>query len=221
MALAFRQGTTASGTTSPLNSSNFASNPTVGQLIVVTLADDSGTTGVITNVTDSAGNTYTNDYNASDAASLSIWHTVVRATGASFHLIITYNTGVAARVTAAAQEFSGFVGTPTLNLLGAAVDGTSTAAASQSLSPSYTAEIIIGSCNHGGTASAFSLGTGYTNLSTVSIANASVAQESLITASITSQQATFSIAASREWFCNILSFYDNDNGAGFLAMMGM
>ncbi len=209
MALAFRQGTTASGTTSPLNSSNFASNPTVGQLIVVTLADDSGATGAITNVTDSAGNTYTKDYNASDAASLSIWHTVITATGASFHLIITYNTGLALRVTAAAQEFSGFSGTPTLDILGAAVDGTSTSPASQSLSPAHANEIIIGSVNHGGTASAFSLGSGYTNLSTVSIANASVAQESLVISSIASNQATFTIAASREWFCNILSFYDN------------
>lgn len=185
-----------------------ASNPTVGQLLVLTTADDSGVTNGVTGVTDTAGNTWVQANTIGAATSLQTWYTRITLTGASFKVNVAWNTGIMAAVSLAVQEFSGFLGIPTLDINGTPQGATNTAPTSQSISPAQAAEIIIGSFAHGGATSAYTLGAGYSNLGTVNLANAAVAQESKIIAAIAAQQAVASIAASRDWVANILSFYD-------------
>lgn len=209
MALAFRQGVTANDNTGTAVTGNFASQPTVGQLIVMTIADDSGGTTAITSITDSAGgNTWNNIFSVGSSASLHAYYCKIANTTASFNITINWDTAATGRVAAAAQEFSGFTGVPTLDINGVTQGATNTTPTSQSIANAQANEIIIGCANHAGTTSAFTLGSGYTNLGTVNVANAAVAQESKIVAAVASQQATFTIAASRAWACNIVSFYD-------------
>lgn len=209
MALAFRQTVTGSSTTtSPAVSTAFASNPTVGQLIVLTTSDDSGGSTSISGVTDTGSNTWHNLFYTGATASIGAWYTIITGTGATFKISVAWDVGTTAAVSFAAQEFSGFVGTPTVDILSTAQGATSTAPSSLAVSSAQAAELIIGSANHSGAVSAFTLGTGYTNLGTVSLANAAVAQESKVVATTGSQTATFTIAASRAWACNIVSFYD-------------
>jgi hypothetical protein len=73
-------------------------------------------------------------------------------------------------------------------------------------------ELIVIGAGHGGTASAFSLGAGFTNLSTVNVANAAVGQESKVVASTGTQTGTMTIALSRTWQAGISTFYDNAGG---------
>lgn len=214
-ALAFFQSTTCSGTVSPTNSTNFGSTVVAGDLIVVTVGDDSGTEGVLTSVGDTGGNTYTKiaDTGSNDTGTETIWYTEVVTGGASFHVIINA-TGGFARLTCAAQEFNGFVGTPTFDKVSALANGNSTAALSATSGTlTQAAELVVGGFTHYATVSAFSLGTGYTNLGTVNVANAAVAQESKIVAATTAVTAAATIAAAREWNAYVVTFYDAPNTA--------
>jgi hypothetical protein len=208
VALAFRQGVTANNTTGTATTGAFASSPTVGQLIVLSIADDSGDTVTVGSVTDSASNTWHRIWAVGSTASLQQWYCIPTATTASFTITAHWDTTATGRVTVVAQEFSGFTGTPTVDIVGTPQGATNTAPTSLAYTPAQANEIIIGSANHASTTSAFSLGSGYSNLTTVNAANAAVAQESKVITSIASQQAVFAIAASRAWVCNIISFYD-------------
>ncbi len=59
---------------------------------------------------------------------------------------------------------------------------------------------------HTGTAAAWTLGTGYTNLGSADVTNRSSAQESMVISSSTPQAGTFTIASSLEWICAVVTF---------------
>lgn len=213
----FFQSTTCNGNATPLNSTNFGSTVVAGDLIVVTITDDGGVSGSITGLTDTGGNTYHLIANsaAANTGTQTMWYAVVTTGGSSFHTIITFNTSSAGRVTCVAQEFNGFTGTPTFDKVSAYNTGTSVSALSlTSGTLTQASELIVGSFSHYSTASAFSLGTGYTNLGTVSQANAGSAQESKLVAVNTAVTAGATIAASREWTAYVATFYDAGGGGG-------
>lgn len=215
-AITFKQGTTCSGSVSPTNSTNFAGTVVAGDLIVVTTGDDSGTEGVLTSVGDSGGNTYTKiaDTGSSNTGTETMWYTVVVTGGSSFHVILNA-TGGFARLSCAAQEFQGFIGTPTFDKVSAYATGSSVSPLSASSGTlSNSNELVVGGFTHYTTVSAFSAGTGYGNLSTVNVANAAVAQESNVVSATTAVTAGATIAASREWNAYVATFYDNTSGGG-------
>lgn len=218
MALAFRQSTTGgSTTTSPTASTAFASAVVAGNLIVVTTADTSGATNGVTNVTDTGGNTYTQIMDTHGTNGFQMWYAVVVTGGSGFQVSVTWDTGITSKIEFVAQEFNGFVGTPTLDksTFAPATGGSTSTSPNSGATATTTqaAELVVGGAEHSGSTAAFSLGSGYTNLGTVNSSSCAVAQESKVVSSTGAQTATLSIAASREWICGVATFYDAGAGA--------
>lgn len=210
-AIAFSQSTTCNGNTTPLATTNFAGSVVAGDIIVVTTVDDGGTGLTVTSMTDTGGNTYTKiaDSAANDTGTTQMWWAKVVTGGSSFNVSITWNNITAARLSCVAQEFNGFTGTPTFDKISALANGTSVSPLSATTGTLTNAnELIVGGFGHYSTISAFSLGTGYTNLGTVNVANAASAQESKVVAITTAVTAGATIAASREWNAYAVTFYD-------------
>lgn len=213
MALAFKQSTTGNGTVSPIVSTAFAGAVVVGNIIVVTVVDDAGIAEPAMTVGDSGGNTYTRiaDTGASNTGTHTLWwaRVVTGGNAGAFTVTVTNSGGAFAALSVVAQEYNGFVGTPTFDKISAYASATSTAALSATSGTlSQANELVVGSFAHYSTVSAFSLGAGYTNLGTVSLANAQSAQESKVVAVTTAVTAPATIAASREWTAFVATFYD-------------
>lgn len=210
-AMGFFQGTTASCTTSPCTSTAFGSTVVAGDLIVVTEVDDSGTDQSATmSFTDSGSNTYHQiaTTGAADTGTESVWYAVVTTGGAAFTVKVTDTSGAFARIGFSAQEFNGFTGTPTFDKVSAFTSGSSVSPLSLTSGTLTQAnEMVVGSFAHYSTVSAFSLGSGYTNLTTLSVANAANAQESKVVSATTAVTAPATIAASREWNAYVETFY--------------
>lgn len=224
MALAFQATVTGSGTTSPTTSGAFGVTLGASQLLVVTTADDSGLSlNGVTGVTCSDGTVLTNIPTASGAGSVSMnmWYGVIVAGGASKTIAVSWNVVNTGRVTFAAQSFNGFTGVPTLDQV--STTGSTGTAVSSNATPATTvaAELVVGGAAHASTISAFTLGTGYTNLGTQNVANAASAQESKVVAATGAQTATFTIAASRDWECGVATFYDLVGGGAAVSSVGM
>ena len=225
MAISFVQSTTGNATTSPTTTTAFAGSTTSGNLIVVTTADDSGLTTSVSAVADSKGNAYTQVVNISSSSSMQIWYAKNITGGASHTVSATWNTGNTGRCVLVAQEFSGC---DTSNPLDQNTStGSTGTAVSSGASPTTTqaAELVVGGASHDALASAFSLGSGYTNLGTVNVANCAVAMESKVVAATGAQTATFTIAASRTWICGVVTFKGAGGGpppavnSGFFGLM--
>lgn len=211
MALAFRQSTTGNSTTSPVVSTAFGSSVVAGNLIVVTVVDDAGIAEPSMSLSDTGGNTYVRiaDTLAANSGTHTVWYARVVTGGASFTVTVTNPGGAFARLTLVAQEFDGFTGTATFDKISAYAGATSTAALSATSGTLTSAnEICVGSFAHYSTISAFTLGTGYTNLGTQNVANAASAQESKVVAATTAVTAAATIAASREWTAYVATFRD-------------
>lgn len=214
MALAFVAGNTASNTTGSAVTGTLGIT-LANQLIVLTISDDSALTNAVTSVTDNKGNTYTKvPISATNnvlvnASSTQMWYAPTVNFGAAHTVTVAWSTAATGRVTVAAQYFNGFLATPTYDVQVSAI-GTGTSA-NPGTTPSTTVadEIIVLGAGHAGTTSAFTLGTGYTNLNTVNVANAAVGQESKIVASTGTQTGGMTIAASRAWGGIIATFYDS------------
>lgn len=210
--LTFVQGTTASATTTPATTTAFASNPTVGNLIVVSVSDDSGVTNNVSSVTDLYGNTYTQILTVASSSSLQMWYTEVASTGALFTVAAVWNPVSAGRCVIIAQEFSGFSGTPTLDKTtntgstGTAVSTGATAATTQA------PELVVVGVSHDSTTSAYTAGLSYYNQGTVNVANAAAAQTSKSVLTTGAQTGTSTIAASRTWVAGVATFYDGTSG---------
>lgn len=202
--MAFVQSTTGNTTTSPTTTSAFGSSTTSGNLIVVTCSDDSALTTNGIAVTDSKGNTYTKVIHAANASTLSMWYSATITGGASHTVTATWSEAATGRVTVVAQEFSG--GYNTLDKSTSATGSSTTPSSGATAATTVADEQVVGGVSRAGTASAISLGSGYTNLGTVNVADAGVGQESKAVSSTGAQTATFSIAASRAWVCGVLTF---------------
>lgn len=213
----FLQGTTgsSSGAVTPVVSTAFGASLTVGSLIVVTTADDSGTLTGVTGVTDSAGNTYTQIFAKNGTSSIQMWFTNVRVGGAGVTVNVAWNTGSTPGVTFAAQEFSGF-GAAKVDSYIVSAPTTSTAPSSGATqTPTVSSSLIVGGGIHAGVVGAWTLGSGYTNLNTVDVANRSMAQESKIVSSKQAQTTAFTIASSLEWLCAAVIFNSGIPNAKF------
>lgn len=218
MALAWVANATASNATGSAVTGSLGTTA-AGQLIVITINDDSAGTTTITGVTDTFSNTwvkvpvtgtgFTNNVGL-NSVSVQMWYCVIATgkAGASHAVTVNWSTAGAARVTVGASYFNGFVNTPTLDQIKGAT-GTSTSASSgASATTTAAAEVVVGGFGHASTTSAYTLGSGYTNLATQNIANAAVAQESKIVSATAAMTATASIAASRAWVAIVVTFKD-------------
>lgn len=214
MALAWASSATASDATGTAVTGSLGTTVT-GQLIVLTISDDSATATAITSVTDNKSNTYTKVPIAAgtssvllNASSTQQWYALTTSAGATHTITVVWDTLATGRVTVAAQYFNGFTGTPTLDQkLGATGTGTSASPGTTSTTTNANEMIIVGA-GHDATISAFTLGTGYTNLATQNVAVAAVAQESKVVSSTGTQTGALTIAASRNWGAIISTFYD-------------
>lgn len=213
-AMGFFQGTTCSVTVSPCTTTAFASTVVAGDLIVVNVVDDSGVSEPAMTVTDTGGNHYTRiaDTLANDTGTETVWWAPVTTGGGSFTVTVTNTGGAFARMDAVAQEFNGFTGTPTFDKVSAFTSGSSVTPLSlTSGTLSNANELAVGAFAHYSTVSAFSLGSGWTNLGTISVANAANAQESKVVAATTAITSTATIAASREWNAYIATFFSGSS----------
>lgn len=209
MALAFVTGATASATASPATTGALAGTVVAGQLIVVTITDDSGTLNSVSAVTDNKGNVYLPTQTPiSNSAVVQQWYTKVFTGGTGVTVSATWNTGTTGRVTMEAQYFNGFTGTPTLDQVSNTTGTSTTASGGTTPATTVAAELVVLGVAHAGATSAFSLGTGYTNQTTVNVANAAGAQSSKVVAATGAQTGTATIAASRAWAGMLATFYD-------------
>lgn len=219
MALAFVQGVVKNSGTTPAAAPAFASSVAVGDLIVVYMGMDGGVTGVVTGVTDSLGNTYQrvagmDIANAGGTLALDCWYAVATHAGASNVITVAF-TDTASNMNFVAQHFNGFTGTPTLDKFQHSSNASSTSATSSATAATTQAnEIVIGGFVHASTASAWSLGTGYSNLTQSNIAARSAAMESKVVAATGAQTAAATIAAARVNIGGVVTFYDGGGGGG-------
>jgi GH18 family chitinase len=218
MAIAFVQGNSVNGSagTTPQALPAYGTAVAVGDLIVLLAGGDGGQTGNATSVSDSLGNTYTRvpsfDINNTGATlNLDAFYSVVSHAGSSNVITLVFNSANENCVMVS-QHFNGFVNTATLDKTQHSSNATSTTITSGATATLSTAvELVVGLGIHDSTVSAISLGSGYTNLTTVSIAARQAAMESKVVAATTAVTATFTIAATRINIGGVLTFQDLAN----------
>jgi hypothetical protein len=143
VAIAYVQQTTASATASPATTAAFGSTTVAGQLVVVAVTNDSGSTASL-GCTDSLGNTYTRVPLASSGQMLEIWYSILTTGGASHTVSVTWSLADASRCTVVAQSFSGLSGTGNQVDVYASTTGTSTAASSGATSaPTSSSSLVV------------------------------------------------------------------------------
>lgn len=217
MALAFVQGVQGSSSSDPYTLPAFSSSVTAGNLIVVAVVGDNGSTDNTTNVTDNkSGNSYqradsTLNFGNGTNMNMDIWFGQVTNGGSSFALTIAFNSMVQ-NGRFVAQEFSGFSSTATLDKF-AKANATSTSPSSGATGTTSVAdELIVGLiARAGNNSSTISLGSGYSNL-TNTATSAAAGMESMVVSSTGTQTATFSLSVSRAWLCAVLAFKDGSGG---------
>lgn len=214
MAGAFVQSTTGNAVTSPTVTTAFASATTGTNLIFVVTSDDSGLTTSVTAVTDNKSNTYTKILHVAGTSSMSVWYAKNIAGGSGHTVSVTWNEANTGRCAVAAQELSGLDTTAPLDKSTSAT-GTSTAPSSGASAATVQAdELVCGALSYGGTVTTTTLGSGYTNLGKVDVANTGVAAESKVVAATGAQTATFTLAASRTWLAAVVTFKAAGGGGG-------
>ena len=224
MAIAFVQSTGGKTDTSPLAVTAFGSSVTAGNYIILTLGGDSGATGEVISITDNkGGNTYTQvtGYNAIDGGDnlwIDMWYCKVVNGGTGFAISVTFDD-TSTNIAVVAQEFSGIAASTPFDKKATATGTSTTPSSGNTAALSQADELVVGGCVHSGTASAFSLGSGYTNLGQQSVANYQTAQESKVVAATTAVAATFTIAASRLWLCGVATFKGVAGGTAWTQAM--
>lgn len=212
-------GNTNTGTTT----ATFTTPTTSGNLIAVTTSDDSGTTANGMNVTDSRGNTYIKALHQASASTLSMWY-APNITGGSGHVVTaTWSDAATGRCTIAVQEHDEIATVDPLDQV-AFAGGASTTPSVNSGATTQADEVVIGGLTRAGATTPASLGAGYSNLDTVNVANAGVAQESKEVSATGVQTVTFSLGASRTWIAGVLTFrkasaVEQNRGGDFLPFL--
>lgn len=219
MAIAFVQGVVKSATASPAAVTGLS--PTTGQLLVAFIGFDA--TNTVTSVTDNKSNTWTHIagmYLAGDSggASIDAYYCIPTTVGASFTVDVAFSAATS-NINVVIQSFNGFTGTPTLDQLKSQDNPSPTTSVSSGATPTTTqaVEIVVGGGIHTSTTSAWTLGTGYTNLTSSDVTSRSMAMESKLTSSTGAQTATFTVAASRTSMGGVATFYDNTGGGAVSA----
>jgi hypothetical protein len=218
MAFAFVQGTTGDSDTTPVVTTAFASAVTAGNIIVVAPGGDGGYTGAITGVSDNYGNTYArvsgfDIANGAGTLNLDCWIAkVVTGAASGFAISVAFND-TNGNCCVVAQEFSGFSGTPTVDKFARQENASSTTTTSgATANTTVNDELVVGIGIHASTASAYSLGTGYTNLTQKSVAARQTAMESKVISSTGAQTATMTSAAARVNIGGVVTIYDAVSG---------
>lgn len=213
MAIAFVQstsGTNAAGATATTPTTAFTNPNTAGNAIIVAIAND-GTTGSVTSVTDTAGNSYSliKRNTAVTTVTTEIWAAFnIKARASN---IVTANQGFNDGVIVA-QEFSGLAGTTDKTAEGNGVTGTATATTAVTTSDNElvfaAGEVDISGAN------TLSVGASYSNFVTASSNSVRGAAESNIVSASGAQTATMGVAiAGATWRIVIATFPASSNGA--------
>lgn len=206
MAIAFVKSTTGNGTAPPTTTTAFAGSTTSTNAIVVVISDDSGLTTEVTGVTDNKGNTYQPILSAANASTVHLWYCPSIIGGAGHTVTVAWSDTATGRVTVVPQEFSGFTAPPVVDRTQTNLATGTAATSNATVTTTAADELVVGALSRAGTASAMSLGSGFTNLGTVNVANAGVAMESKVVAATGAQTATFTIAASRAYVAAVVTF---------------
>lgn len=217
MVAAFVQSTTASESANATPLTTSAITTTSTNLLVAGISYDSGTLNTITGITDSKGNTWLKAIELDAAALLSLWYCAGITGGSGHTLTIAYNDGVGSAISCVLQEFSGVATSSPLDKTISA-QGTSAAPSSGATATTTQAdELVIGLVGWAGATSTASLGSGYTNLAQVALADASTAMESKIVAATGAQTAAMTLGASRDWAAICATFKAAAGGGGSVA----
>jgi len=215
-AISFVAGTSTQSGASPVSFGKLSS-VSAKDLIVLFAMGDGGSLAIpaVSNVTDTLANTFTEVpnfefANVAGTQNMGVWYAVVTNAGSNDVITVTFNAS-AENFAGVVQQFTGFTGTATLDKMST----TTTATASTTCAMGTTGvttqanEVVIGGCEHASTASAFSLGTGYSNLTQISVAARQSAMQSKIISSTGAQTGKMTIAAARVNIGGIVTFYDN------------
>lgn len=215
MAMAFVEGqfknSAATGAITPA----FANAVATGQLVVAYPVYDVGSAGLTTGVTDNKSNVWHQVpsfyiFSATNNLAMDCWYTVVTvpATAGTYTASLAFND-TAASTNWVVQYFNGFVGTPTIDQAAKQNNASSTTLNSGATGTlAASTELVIAGGVHTSTVSAISLGTGFTNLTTSSVANRQSAMESLVTSTNAAQTGSFTIAAARASIGGVVTFQD-------------
>lgn len=213
MALAFVEGKVISSGSSPATTPAFTNALVAGQLMVVFIGGDDGTTGNVSSVTDSKGNTYHQlpsfqFVSVGNNIMLDVWYAVITTGGAAPTVTCTFNDGNT-NINVVAQYFNGFTGTPTTDVNAKSTNASSTTAALGTTAATAQAiELVVGGAVHTGATSAYTLGSGFTNLTQSNVANRSIAMQSKVVGSTGTQTGSLTIASARASLGGIVTFYD-------------
>ncbi len=203
MAAVFIQSATSNGTVSP-QTPTFSSTTTNGNLIVVAISESGGNAASITGVTDTFGNTYTQvpaTALIATVTSVQAWYAYNIVGGASHAVNVAFNTGIAARISVTAQEFSGFGSTDPYDVSVGATGTSTTPSSGATGTTSQADSLVVGFLSRNGNASSLvSVGAGYSNFAT-SVSASEAALESKNVAVTGTQTATFNLSISRQWAC--------------------
>lgn len=189
-------GTNTTGSTSTTSTSAFASANTAGNAIIVAIAND-GSSGSVTSVTDTAGNTYTRaieEPSSGDTVSCEIWYCLnVKAQASN---VVTANQGFNDGVIWA-QEWSGLATSSGLDQTKGA-KGTATAASTGASSTTMQASELVfvaGELDVSGSNS-LSVGSGYSNFNSASSGTVIGAIESKVVSATGAQTGAMTSSAS-------------------------
>lgn len=220
MAMAFVEGQVKNSAASPATTPAFTNAVATGQLVVAYPCFDVGAAALTTAVTDNKGNLWVAaplfyTFSATNNLALDCWYTIITvpATAGTYTASLAFND-TAASTNWVVQYFNGFVGVPTIDQAAKSINASSTTLTSGATGATTAAtELVIGGGVHTGTVSAITLGTGYTNLTTSSVANRQSAMESKVVGATGAQTANFTIAAARASIGGVVTFQDLTSGA--------
>lgn len=213
MAINFVQSTTGSNSVSPTVTTAFGSAVTSGNLIVLAIGNDSALTGQITSITDTGGNTYTGPvFDTVNTATLAMYYAQNVTGGSSFQVTVNWNEAATGLVVVVAQEFSGVATSSSKDVHSSATGASTTPDSGTTGTTAQANELVVGAVCYGGLITTTSLGSGYTNLGKIDIANAGTGQESKVVSSVGTQSATFGLAASRSWIAGVVTFKEASGG---------
>lgn len=205
MPAAFVQSLTGTSLSANPGSGTWGSALTVGNVIVLTIVNDSGTSNYITSVT-SANATWTRVSSQVDGqgSDTEIWWGLVTAsTTAAF--TIGYSLAGSTRIVWCAQEFSGLDTAAPFDKVSTVASGTSTTPLSGSTGTLAQADsLIVGHVAWVTGTSTLAAGSGYSGAITNGAAATSArfgGQEYKTVAATTAQTADFVLGTSRPWGC--------------------
>jgi hypothetical protein len=214
MTISYVQPATAVATASPAVTGAFAADTTAGNIIVVGIVNDSGSSTNVTGVTDNKGNVYTKVLSINSPA-LALWYTKI-VTGGSGHTVsVAWQTPGGTNLAVIAQEHTGITATAPLGVFTSA--GATGVTASSGTTASTTvanALVVVVAGGASATPTTITAGSGYGNLTALAGAGANIGMCSKVVSSAGTQSGTMPLSVSQPWRCCIVTFYETNAVAG-------